>query len=218
LKDDRFIKRTVFKYQDVLFRQKGNLNMSVIRAFIAVELSQEIQQRLEEVISNYKSQLINVPVRWVPVSNIHLTLKFLGDVSLSNLQLLTDMIQAEVSSHHQFDISVGRIGALPNNRQPRVIWVGVEAPAELNAIQNGIETLTSRLGYAREERAFSPHLTLGRVSRNSTSIDIKSISQALERNKVGFLGATCVEHIHLFRSDLQPAGAVYTKIFSANLQ
>jgi 2'-5' RNA ligase len=191
--------------------------MSVIRAFIAIDLSLDIQHRLDDVLQNYKSQLANIPIRWVAATNIHLTLKFLGDVSLSNLNILTDMIQAEISAHHQFDISVGGSGAFPNIRQPRVIWVGVEAPPALNAIQNGIETTTTRLGYTREERAFSPHLTLGRVSRNATSQDVKAISKVLDVTRVGFLGATCVEKVHLYRSDLQPTGAVYTQIFSSSL-
>ena len=191
--------------------------MEVIRAFIAIDLSLDIQDRLNEVVKKYKIQLTTVPIRWVAGSNIHLTLKFLGDVSLSNLNILTDMIQTEISSHRQFDISVGGSGAFPNIRQPRIIWVGVEAPPELTAIQNGIEATTGRLGYAREERAFSPHLTLGRVSRNATSQDVKAISKALESTKVGFLGATCVEEVHLYRSDLQPTGAVYTQIFSSFL-
>jgi 2'-5' RNA ligase len=131
--------------------------------------------------------------------------------------MLTEMIQTEVSSHNQFEISVGGSGAFPNLRQPRVIWIGVEAPQELTAIQNGIESTTTRLGYAREERAFSPHLTLGRVSRNVTSQDIKAISQSLEQTRVGFLGATCIDKVHLYRSDLRPTGAVYTEIYSASL-
>jgi 2'-5' RNA ligase len=191
--------------------------MTVIRAFIAIDLSQDIQNQLDEVVYKYRSQLTGVSIRWVAASNIHLTLKFLGDVSLSNLNILTDMIQSEISSHHQFEISVGGSGAFPNIRQPRIIWVGVEAPPELPAVQNGIETTTGRLGYAREERAFSPHLTLGRVSRNATSQDVKAISKALETTTVGFLGATCVEQVHLYRSDLQPTGAVYTRIFSSSL-
>lgn len=191
--------------------------MSVIRAFIAIDLSPDIQHQLNEVLQNYKVQLGHVPIRWVAATNIHLTLKFLGEVSISNLNILTDMLQAEISGHHQFDISVGGSGAYPNIRQPRVIWVGVEAPPELTGIQNGIETATARLGYTREERAFSPHLTLGRVSRNATTQDMKAISKALETTKVGFLGATCVEKVHLYRSDLQPTGAVYTQIFSSSL-
>jgi 2'-5' RNA ligase len=191
--------------------------MSVIRAFIAIDLSPEIQHRLDDVVHIYKAQLNKIPIRWVAASNIHLTLKFLGDVSLSNLNILTDMIQTEISAHHQFDISVGGSGAFPNTRQPRIIWIGVEAPPELTAIQNVIEITTNRLGYTREERAFSAHLTLGRVSRNATSQDVKAISKALETLRVGFLGATCVEKVHLYRSDLQPTGAVYTQIFSSSL-
>lgn len=192
--------------------------MSVIRAFIAIDLSPEIQHKLDTVLLNFKSQLNDIAVRWVPVTNIHLTLKFLGDVSIANLNILTDMIQAEVSSHSQFEISVGMAGAFPNNRQPRIIWIGVEAPAELSQIQHGIEISAARLGYAREERAFSPHLTIGRVSRNAGSQDVKAISQCLENNKVGFLGAVCVKQIHLYKSDLQPSGAVYTRIFTSQLQ
>jgi 2'-5' RNA ligase len=191
--------------------------MSVIRAFIAIDLSADIQHRLDDVVHNYKTQLNNIPIRWVAASNIHLTLIFLGDVSLSNLNILTDMIDTEISGHHQFDISVGGSGAFPNIRQPRIVWVGVEAPPELTAIRNGIESTISRLGYIREERAFSPHLTLGRVSRNATSQDVKVISKVLEANRVGFLGATCVEKVYLYRSDLQPTGAVYTQIFSSSL-
>jgi 2'-5' RNA ligase len=199
------------------FLSKEIDKVSVIRAFIAIDLSPDIHKRLDDVLHMYRNQLTNIPVRWVVASNIHLTLKFLGDVSVPNLNLLTEMIQKEISSHHQFDISVGSSGAFPNIRQPRVVWVGVEAPAELASLQNGIETATSRLGYAREERPFSPHLTLGRVSRNATSQDVKAIAKVLEATKVGFLGATCVEKVYLYRSDLQPSGAVYTQIFSSSL-
>ncbi len=191
--------------------------MSVIRAFIAIDLSDEIQQRLDEVVGDFKAKLPEIPIRWVAAENIHLTLKFLGDVSLTNLSILTDMIQTEISTHHEFDISVGGAGAFPNIRQPRIIWVGVEAPAELTAVQNGIEAAAGRLGYAREERPFSPHLTLGRVSRNASTQEIKAISNVLEKTRVGFLGATCVEKVHLYRSDLHPTGAVYTQIYSSSL-
>lgn len=191
--------------------------MSVIRAFIAIELTAEIQKHLDEITSAFRRQLGSVPVRWVPAGNIHLTLKFLGDVSVANIKVLTDIMKTEVAGHRPFEVSVGGAGAFPNNHRPRVIWVGVEAPSELGLIQSGVEAAMARLGYPREDRAFSPHLTLGRVSRNADSNDIHAISKALESNKVGFLGATCVREICLFRSDLQPSGAVYTKIFNAPL-
>lgn len=189
----------------------------MIRAFIAIDLSPEIQRRLEEVAGQLKQHLPGVPVRWVPVENVHLTLKFLGDVSSSNLEMLKRILETEVHNHHHFEISVGELGAFPSERRPRVIWVGVEAPAELSAIQHGIEAETARLGYPAEERAFSPHLTLGRVARNATPQNINQISRVLTSYKIGFLGATRVQAVHLYRSDLGAGGAIYTQLFSAML-
>jgi 2'-5' RNA ligase len=192
--------------------------MSVIRAFIAIDLTPEIIQRLEQVSAQLRKRLEGVPVRWALVDNIHLTLKFLGDVSLANVDMLKKMLQTEVDGHHAFEISVGGLGAFPTTHRPRVVWVGVEAPAELNAIQSGVESAMARLGYAREERPFSPHLTLGRVSRNAVGRDERLIGDAIEAIKLGFLGVARVNEVHLYKSDLQPNGAVYTCLFTALLK
>jgi 2'-5' RNA ligase len=191
--------------------------MTMIRAFIAVELSADIQHHLQQVTNQLKLELAGIPIRWVVVQNIHLTLMFLGDVSAANLPLVKDNIEAEAINHHPFEISIGRLGVFPNLQRPRVIWVGVEAPGELTAIQSSIEHRMTRLGYLREERAFSPHLTLGRVSRNIIPSELHSMSQIIQSTQVGFLGAAIIDQIHLFRSDLRPEGAVYTKIQSCFL-
>lgn len=192
--------------------------MAVIRAFIAIDLSPQILQRLDDVAEQLKQRLSGVQIRWVPVENIHLTLKFLGDVSLTNLEVLKRILMVEAGNHSPFEMSVGELGAFPSLRRPRVIWVGVTAPTELNALQHSIEVETARLGYQRENRGFTPHLTLGRVSRNAPSRDARQIGQVLDSFKVGFLGATRVREVHLYRSDLQPGGAVYSRLMSAPLQ
>lgn len=191
--------------------------MSVIRAFIAIHLSPEIRRNLEQVLKDLYSRWPEAPVRWVPAGNIHLTIKFLGEVSTANLALLTKMLEAEAARHATFEISVGGLGAFPSVRRPRVVWVGVKAPPELSALQRGVEAEMSRLGYAPEEREFSPHLTLGRVARNATSDEQPRLSALLGSVKVGFLGAVRVDAVQLFRSDLQPSGAVYTSLFQAPL-
>lgn len=191
--------------------------MSVIRAFIAIGLLSPIQAKLEEVITGLKGQLGEVPIRWVSGASIHLTLKFLGDVSESNLEIIKKMLQAEASGHPPFEISVGGLGAFPTIARPRVIWVKVDAPQELFSLQRGIENETARLGYDREERAFSPHLTLGRVSRNASPRDIQRIGEILGKISIGSLGMVKVEKVTLYRSDLRPGGAVYTSLFSAPL-
>ncbi len=191
--------------------------MNVIRAFVAIHLSPEIIHNLEQVLQDLQGRWPEAPVRWVPAHNIHLTIKFLGDVSVANLPLLTRTLQAEAARHAPFEVSVGKLGAFPSTRRPRVIWVGVEAPPGLYALQQGVEAELARLGYAAEERDFSPHLTLGRVGRNAGSDDLPRLSALLTSVKVGFLGATRVQSVQFFRSDLQPSGAVYTALFSAPL-
>ena len=192
--------------------------MSVIRAFIAVNLSPEILEGIEQVSLDLRARMKDVPVRWVPVENIHLTLKFLGNVSTANLEILKDILGKVVSSHSECDISVGGIGAFPKPHNPRVIWVGMEVPQELVTLQHNIEIETARLGYSREHRPFSAHLTFGRVSRNASAQDVHAIAEVLENYKVGFLGATRLKTVYLYRSDLKPDGAVYTPIYSATLE
>ena len=192
--------------------------MSVFRAFIAVDLSSEVQQRLAQISLDLEQSLKDLPVRWVSVAKIHLTIKFLGDISVSNVGMLTEIIQSTAAGRDAFEISIGGLGAFPNKRRPRVIWVGVEAPMELQAIHRQIEMEVMRLGYEAEKRRYSPHLTLGRVSRNVSLKDARMISKVLKEKTVGFLGVTRVRKVHLYRSDLQPSGAVYTKMVSASLR
>ena len=191
--------------------------MSVIRAFIAIELPPDVRESLSQVGEQLMEQLDARMIRWVPTENIHLTLKFLGDVSVRNLDVLQELIAGEAAQHKPMEFSVGGLGAFPKTRRPRVIWVGVEAPAELHTLQRNIEAQTARLGYPPDARPFSPHLTIGRVNRSATPEDIRKAGDVLAAMPVGFLGAVRVQAVHLFKSDLRPTGAVYSKIFTAPL-
>jgi 2'-5' RNA ligase len=191
--------------------------MSLLRAFLASELPVSIQDAIQKSTSNLRQTLGDDLVRWVPAHNIHLTLKFLGDVSPSSLDLIKQMLITEAAQYQSFDIQVEGIGSYPNAKQPRVIWVGLNAPATLASLQRSIESAAARLGYESEERSFSPHLTIGRVRQNASSADIQKIRAALEAAKVGNLGTAHINAVHLFKSDLQPTGSVYTKLFSAPL-
>jgi 2'-5' RNA ligase len=191
--------------------------MEAIRSFIAVHLPISIRDQLEQIMSKLKHCCPSGSVRWVHSQNIHLTLKFLGDISPKNLTLLTEMLESETAKHPFFEFSVAKLGAFPNFQRPRVIWVGVEPNDTLVNLQYRIDVETRRLGYASEARSFSPHLTLGRVSRSATSEDIHKISRAVSTMEVGQLGIVRAESVHLFRSDLKPGGAVYTPLFVAPL-
>ncbi len=192
--------------------------MSVVRAFIAIDLSNEVIDHLAWVISDLQKQMPSGVIKWSPPKNIHLTLKFLGDVSVHNLDLLKDALRVEVTGRDVFDMSVGGMGVFPKITQPRVIWVGIEAPDDLASLQRAIENDMRRLGYAREKSSFTPHLTLGRVARNANPQELRQVIQVLQDYKVGFLGVSRATAVHLYRSDLNPGGAVYTALFTVPLR
>lgn len=191
--------------------------MSLIRAFIAIELPTIVQQHLDQAVAELSQKMAGMPVRWLPAVNIHLTLKFLGDVSSQNLEILKEMLQTEAISHKSFEFSIGGLGAFPSMHRPRVIWTAIEAPPALGSLQTSIDNSLARLGYAREERPFSPHLTFGRISRSATIGDVRDIADHLQRSRVGFIGLVQVREVCLIRSELKPGGAVYTRLFSAAL-
>ena len=191
--------------------------MSVIRAFVAIDLPPDVQDCLAQISAQLREQVGEKSVRWVPIPNIHLTLKFLGDVSVNNLDVLKEIIRAEATLQKPMEISIGRLGAFPKAAQPRVVWVGVEAPPELIALQRSIEARTTKVGYPKDKRTFFPHLTLGRVSRNAAPNEVRKIGEIIRSSTIGFLGAALVQEIHFYKSDLLPSGAVYTKLFTAAL-
>lgn len=191
--------------------------MTAIRAFIAIELNNATQKMLGNVIRQLKPLTGDI-VRWVPEQNIHITLKFLGDTSPANLEILKKIISNEASRYAPIALKVTNLGAFPNLRRPRVIWAGIEAPPSLAAIQRSIDTETQRLGYATEERPFSPHLTLGRLSHNATPEDIRKIGDLLVKNSIAINASFTANTVTLFRSDLQPSGAMYTPIHVAPLK
>src|ERR1051325_6471863 len=191
--------------------------MSLLRAFIAVEIPLEIRKAACQATSDLQKG-IGPLVRWIPMENMHLTLKFLGDIAPSNVDMLSQMLTAEADLFNCFDLRFGGLGSFPSPKRPRVLYIGIQAPAMLEALQRGIESASHRLGYESEERGFSPHLTIGRVKQNATSAEQQTIRRALEVTKIESLGTARVDSVHLYKSELKPIGSVYTRLFSATLK
>jgi 2'-5' RNA ligase len=206
----------MYAKENTILEKEHAGGMNAIRAFIAAELPEEVQGQLATLIAQFQKRIPKT-VRWVPAHNIHLTLKFLGNVSPTNLDTLVQVIRAEALRYHPMEIVVGGFGAFPNRLRPRVIWVGVTVPPELLELQRGVDRETERLGYLGEERGFSPHLTLGRVSQHATPDEVRRVAGGLNGIQVGELGRVVVKEIVLFRSDLQPGGAVYAPLITAPL-
>ena len=119
--------------------------------------------------------------------------------------------------HEKHKITIGGLGTFPNIRRPRVIWIGIQVPETLKALHQELETATAKLGFPPEKRSFKPHLTIGRVKKHISSDKIDALQIALSGTNIGFIDTVEVEALHLFKSDLKPSGAVYTKLYSAEL-
>lgn len=191
--------------------------MSLIRAFLAIEIPRAIQLAIWQSTSPLRNEL-GPCLRWTPAENIHLTLKFLGDISPASVDELTQAVRASVDSIPAFDIQVGGFGSFPNFKRARILWVGAQAPTELDALFQGVESACARVRFERETRAFSPHLTIARVKADISAAERNKISRLLEAATIDVLGAARVDSVHLFKSDLRPSGVVYTKLFSASLK
>ena len=192
--------------------------MNQIRTFIALDFPLSILDSIEQQTKRLRQTLGNDVIRWVLTHNLHLTLKFLGNIPVSHLEFLKQMLAQATDSITQFDLQIGGIGSFPNSNRPRVLWVGIHAPALLSNLQKAIEEGAKRLGYEKEERPFSPHLTLGRVRQGLDGKDLQKISNALSSIQLGKIGIARVDSVHIYKSDLNSEGSVYTKLFSTPLR
>lgn len=193
------------------------MNKAVLRAFIAIDIPDDLSQQIHDVSHDLAASMDGLPVRWTPAEKIHLTLKFLGDVSESNIEVISNILTTQALQTVPFDLSIGSLGVFPNMKSPRVIWIGVEAPEELTSLQRRVDLETARLGYISDHRKYIPHLTISRISRNAGPGQVQAVSKVLRNQKLGFLGVAKVTELFLYRSDLHPDGAVYTRIHRAPL-
>lgn len=186
--------------------------METVRSFIALELTAEIQEQLAQIQNELKKS--GADVKWVNPSGIHLTLKFLGNVSLKLLEEIKKVINQLAEDHQRFEIELSQLGAFPKIEYPRVIWVGIKQGKE-QAVQlaQDLEKRLMNLGFSPEKRTFNPHLTLGRVRSAQNRVQLKSLLQSTTfAQKI-----MSAEKITLFKSTLKPQGAIYQPLHKVSL-
>lgn len=185
--------------------KKDRKNADAIRTFICIDIPEPIKGRIEELQNSLR--ITGAQVSWVKTINIHLTLKFLGDVRLSRVESLIRAAERAAASVSPFEIEAGCAGCFPSPRNPRVLWVGLtNLPEELKRLQTGLESELARDGFPREQKNFSPHLTIGRIRspQNASRVAEDLIAR-------GFAAESFqAREIIVMRSDLMPSGAVYT--------
>ncbi|MCC7118459.1 MAG: RNA 2',3'-cyclic phosphodiesterase [Anaerolineales bacterium] len=192
--------------------------MSMLRAFIAAELPETTRAEVWNQTARLRQNLGAEAVRWVSAENLHLTLKFIGDIPSAHLDFLKQALTRVANAAQPFDLRLTHLGSFPTSKLPRVLWAGVHAPATLTALSQALETALVKLGYKAEIRAFAPHLTIGRIKPTASQTETVQVRDFLQSFQLGAIGAARVNSICLFQSDLRPTGSVYTKLFSADFK
>jgi 2'-5' RNA ligase len=180
-----------------------------MRAFIAIPLPNECQAMLGQMQQNLLSY--KAEIRWVAIPSIHLTLKFLGEVDPAIIPQLAGSFENLSQSERRFTLKLQGLGCFPNPRNPRVIWCGVAGEIErLATLQQKVETACGAFGFVPEDRAFRPHLTLGRVTGK------RNLQPIMDYIKIGS-DLECsfqANHFNIYRSILKPQGAEYSVLKS----
>ena len=184
------------------------MSENLIRCFIAIELPDAIIKNIADYISALKQ--VSNKVRWVRAESIHLTLKFLGEIDKTRLEAVQAVLPGISNLTGSFDLSLAGSGAFPGKKNPRVFWLGISAEenSPLLLIQRWLEEELKSAGFKKEDRRFSPHLTLGRVKFSS---NFSAVFEFMEKNPFPPTAFT-VNHVSLIQSRLKPQGAEYTRL------
>src|SRR4030042_3689080 len=152
-----------------------------LRAFIAVELPENIKTELAHLIGSLKKTGFSF-IKWVNPGSIHLTLKFLGNTPVGMTDNINKVLKSAASGSHNFSLEMGGLGFFPNSRRPRVFWIGIGGNlGTLLKLQEEIDRGTEKLGFPGEKRPFSPHITLARINDNYLPGDLSNFIKEIER-------------------------------------
>lgn len=179
-----------------------------IRAFLALDPPAEVLREIGRVQGRLQ-RLIHGDIRWVRPEAIHLTLKFFGDISENDVENISVVVEKATAGAAPFSLAVGGAGVFPDQRRPRVLWLGMNGDVpRLLIFQKDLESKLEMIGFSGEERPFRPHLTLARIK---SARGLTGLEKALEKGGE-YEGRFVASGLGLLRSELTPQGAVYSKL------
>ena len=181
-----------------------------MRLFVGLDLPYEMRRNLELLLHLLKPK---ARIQWSPVTNLHLTTKFIGEFPEERLDELKTALGA-VAHPGALRIALSGLGWFPNPAQPRVLFAGIQAPVELATLARDTDAACAKLGIETEKREFQPHLTLARIRAAEPLFELKKAISELPNVDFGAFSAPA---FHLYHSQLSPGGSIYTKLASFSL-
>lgn len=192
--------------------------MDKLRTFIAIELPAEIKNDLQSIQAFFQNNRCDY-VKWVDVPNLHLTLKFLGDIERWQIDPICSAIETAAINVRPFSLHIQEVGAFPNLDRPNILWAGLQGDLKtLSSWQKAIEEYLKPLGFPAESRPFSPHLTLGRLRETATLLERQSLGRQLAAIHPKTGTVMTVSSLNLVHSQLTIKGPIYTILRSFKLK
>ncbi len=198
-----------------------------MRTFIAIDMPAPVLRQLtaaqRRLTQHLLTQQLDRCVRWTPAGNLHLTLRFLGEIDGLQQRMLAHGLAEIAARHAPLALFADGVGCFPNARRPSVLWCGLQGDlAALSRLQAEVETAAQSAGLPAEAKPFTPHLTIGRLPRNATPAQLQAVGAAAMRFAAtpGRLEETTptVDELLLMRSELTPSGSIYTQLGVFTLQ
>jgi 2'-5' RNA ligase len=180
-----------------------------VRSFLALDPPPELLENISGIQGRLK-RILHGDIRWTNPAGIHLTLKFFGDISGSEIAAISRTVAAVTDQTAPFDLEARDLGVLPSEKRARIIWLGMTGNvAALMRLQKETDEALTACGFGKEERSFKPHLTLGRIKSSLGAGDLDVLKEHRDDYVAGSFTAN---GLSLFKSDLTPRGAVYTEM------
>jgi len=176
-----------------------------MRLFTAIDLPSEILLRLDRLLSALRSEAL---IKWSPLDNLHVTTKFIGEWPGSRVPELHTILR-QLTRRQPFEVELRRLGWFPNDRSPRVLWLGVDGGESLTELAAEIDRALAKIGIAKEEREFSPHLTLARIKN---PVPLSNLRNKVQEMQPAALGRFSVPHFCLFSSRPGTNASIYEKL------
>lgn len=185
-----------------------------IRTFIAFPLSIELQKIIKHVQNHLKQ--LDCHIKWGNPENIHLTIKFLGDVKLKNIEALTNLMSNLFKDTKSIKTDLTQLGAFPNSNRPRIVWIGLkDATQEIARLAKTIDKELGSIGFKKDPKPFTPHITIGRLRSPRNVIHL---SQAISEFHLPENHTEHLNRIVLFKSTLTPQGPIHESLLEINLR
>lgn len=188
-----------------------------MRTFFAVNLPPNMLDKVDNISKFFMKETSTPALKWVEKDNLHLTIKFIGEVSESKVEQVKHTIVQSLQHHKTFEIEISGLGMYPHQNNPRVVWLGIINEKPLIQIAQKLDQTLTTLDIKPEQRAFSPHLTIARVRRNTDKTTAMAIGKTLSNYQVDPLGAFTIDRVVLYQSQLTPTGPVYSTLHTVHL-